>query len=333
MTGLALARLLSGLAEPPVVLDRGDGSAPPPRPYAVSFHGFPALERAGVIDEVRARAWPVAPGPEGRPVAYAIGFGTALGILGAGIRVRRRTTVTGLLRDGAGRVVGVRTGGPEGARELPADLVVAADGAGSPVRDMAGIPVEVTPDPEIAHLSFTSPVVPDRSFALTWLSDGRQVGMFGWPEGSAGWWDVSRVGREAALAPGLPAFRAAFARLLPEAAPALQGVTSPDQLTYREPAEVRSPCWWVPGAVAIGDAAHVLGPETGIGSGMALGDALALAGSLGRHPDDPDAACADYERWRRPAVAPYEALGAAGGRMAPGGAPGERRPHERWPPG
>ena len=56
-----------------------------------------------------------------------------------------------------------------------------------------------------------SPAVIDRPFALHYQADGRQVGLLGWPDGSAGWWDIERCGREAALAPGLDAFRAAFA--------------------------------------------------------------------------------------------------------------------------
>ena len=81
--------------------------------------------------------------------------------------------------------------------------------------------------------------------------------------------------------------------------------------------------------VVIGDAAHAVGPESGLGAGLGLGDAHALAIAIERNPDDPDAACRDYEIWRRPAVDPYLAMGAAGARIARGG---ERPPEERWPP-
>jgi 2-polyprenyl-6-methoxyphenol hydroxylase-like FAD-dependent oxidoreductase len=220
-------------------------------------------------------------------------------------------------------VIGVRT--EEGS--LEADLVVGADGSGSPVREMAGIAAEVRPSPG-AGLSFRSPVELAVPFAMAYQSDGRQVGVLSWPGGSAGWWQIDRIGREAALAPGVEAYRRAFARLLPAAEPALAGVTSIDQLVYREVIEVRCETWWAPGVVLIGEAAHAIDPEAGVGAGLGFGDALALAVAIAGAAD-PDSACRDYEFWRRPAVAPYEQIGAAGARIVRGG---ERPPEERWPP-
>ena len=81
---------------------------------------------------------------------------------------------------------------------------------------------------------------------MAYQSDGRQVGLLGWPGGSAGWWQIDRIGREAALAPGVEAYRRSFARLLPAAEPALAGVTSIEQLVYREVTEVRCESWWSP---------------------------------------------------------------------------------------
>ena len=71
-----------------------------------------------------------------------------------------------------------------------------------------------------------------------------------------------------------------------------------------------------------------VGPEAGLGAGLGLGDALALAIAVEQSPDA-DAACAAYELWRRPAVRPYEEIGAAGARVARGGV---KPPEERWPP-
>jgi 2-polyprenyl-6-methoxyphenol hydroxylase-like FAD-dependent oxidoreductase len=329
MTGLVLVRALARRGIEAEVLERAQPGAAPPRPFMLPYHGYDALEDVGLLDAVRKMGWDIAPRADGTPVAIAVDFVRTLSLLAEGQPVRHGQEVVGLLRDG-GRVVGVRVRDDGGEREVAADLVVASDGVRSPVRAMAGIDAQLVPD-DAGHLSFMSPAVIDRAFAMRYQSDGRQVGLLGWPDGSAGWWDVARVGREAALAPGLDAFRRAFVRLLPESAPALARVTSMDQVTYREVAEVRCERWWVPGVVVIGDAAHFLGPEAGIGAGLGLGDALALAVAVGRHRE-PDAACSDYELWRRPATRPYEEVGAQGARLMPADAPSERPPEERWPP-
>jgi 2-polyprenyl-6-methoxyphenol hydroxylase-like FAD-dependent oxidoreductase len=60
-----------------------------------------------------------------------------------------------------------------------------------------------------------------------------------------------------------------------------------------------------------------------------MGDAQALGIAIARNPDDPDVALAEYERWRRPALAPYLAVGSQGVRVVRGG---DLRDEERWPP-
>jgi 2-polyprenyl-6-methoxyphenol hydroxylase-like FAD-dependent oxidoreductase len=322
MAGAVLAGALRRRGVGPVVLERGPATATVPGPIMLPFQAYDTLEDLGLLDEVRAAGRPIAPRADGTPVAIAVARQALIDALRRDLPIRFDTTVTDLLRDGD-RVVGVRT--EEG--DVPADLVVGADGSGSPVRTMAGIAAEVRPAPG-AGLSFRSPVELDVPFALAYQSDGRQVGVLSWPGGSAGWWQIDRVGREAALAPGVEAYRRAFARLLPAAAPALEGVTSIDQLVYREVVEVRCETWWTPGAVLIGEAAHAIDPEAGVGAGLGFGDALALAIAIAGAADA-DAACRDYEFWRRPAVAPYEEIGAAGARIVRGG---ERPPEERWPP-
>jgi 2-polyprenyl-6-methoxyphenol hydroxylase-like FAD-dependent oxidoreductase len=329
VVGLSLARSLRRRGVEPVLLERAPAGAPPiPRPFMPSYHAYDALDDAGVLPEVRANAWEIAPRGEGvPPVALASSFVRVSAILAEGVPVRHGQEVVGLVKEGD-RIVGVRVRDEAGERDEPADLVVACDGVRSPLREMAGITAEIRLT-EGAHLSFMTTVLIDRSFALRYQADGRQVGLVGWPEGSAGWWDIDRCGREAALAPGLEAFRAAFANLIPEAAPSLAALTSVEQLVYREIPEVHCEEWWVPGLVVIGDAAHAVGPESGLGAGLGFGDALALAIAIERNDGDPDGACRDYELWRRPMVRPYEEIGAAGSRIVRGG---EKPPEERWPP-
>ena len=322
MAGAVLAGALRRRGVEPVVLERGPATATIPGPIMLPYQAYDALADLGLLEEVRAAGRPIAPQADGTPVAIAVARQALIDALRRDVPIRFDTTVTGLLRHGD-RIAGVETaGGP-----IAADLVVGADGSRSPVREMAGIAAEVRPAPG-AGLSFRSPVQLDVPFAMAYQSDGRQVGVLSWSGGSAGWWQIDRIGREAALAPGVEAYRRAFGRLLPAAAPALEGVTSVDQLIYREVIEVRCETWWAPGVALIGEAAHAIDPEAGVGAGLGFGDALALAVAIAG-ASDPDAACRDYEFWRRPVVAPYEAIGAAGARIARGG---EKPDEERWPP-
>lgn len=328
MVGLTLARLLRARGHEPVVLERMPAGHHQARPFMLGFQGFAALEDLGLLARIRGAGWDIAPGPDGTPVAICVDVGLLLGALAEGVPVRHGQSVTGLVRDG-GRVTGLTVEDAQGESVVDADLVVACDGVGSRVRAMAGLEAEVSALAD-ATLTFMSPAVIDRSFSMRYLSDGGQMGLLGWPQGSAGWRTIDRVGRDAALAPGVEAFRESFARLMPEAAGALAGLTSTDQLLYQEPAVLRAATWWTPGTVLIGDAAHFFGPETGVGAALGLGDAHALALAIVQSPDDPDAACAAYEAWRAPVIRPYEAADPAAGRMALPNA--ERPPEERWPP-
>lgn len=328
MVGMTLAHLLRLRGVEPVVIERMPAGHYIPRGYMLGFQGYEPLEEVGVYDEVRKAGRPIAPRPDQPPVAVAVRFGALIEALQRDLPIVNEHTVVELLRDGE-RVVGVVAEGPEGRTTFECDLVVACDGMRSPVREMAGLEAVFDALPE-GELSFMSPSVADTSFAMAYMSDGGHIGMLSWNEGSAGWRSVERVGAEAALAPGLDAIKEMWARLLPAAASAVEGLTSLDQVRYSEPMLLACPRWWVPGVVIIGDAAHFFGPETGVSSGIGLGDAHALAQAVVQNPDSPDDACRSYETWRAPAVRPYEANDPGRQRMLVAGTT-RARDDERWP--
>lgn len=330
MVGMTLARLLRMRGFEPVVFERMPEKAYVARGYMLGYQGYPPLEEVGVLQEIRAQGWDIAPREDGTAVAICVEVGKLLHALARDLPVEYEHTVTELVTDDAGRVVGVVADGPEGPRTFEADLVVACDGINSPVRTMAGLEARFEPLAE-ATLTWMSPVPGGVSFAMAYLSDGGHIGTLGWPEGSAGWRSIDKVGAEAALAPGVEAIRAMWVRLLPDSEKGVGGVTSMDQIRYSEPQLMTTPVWWKPGVLLIGDAAHFFGPETGISSGIGLGDAHALAEALRQNPDDPDAACRSFETWRAPVVRPYEAMDPGRQRMVPAGAAGVR-PEDRWPP-
>ncbi len=332
MVGMTLAHLLRRRGFEPTVLERAPAGHYIPRGYMLGFQGYEPLEEVGVYDEVKAAGRPIAPRPDQPPVAVAVRFGALIEALQRDLPITNEHTVTELVRAGAdGRVVGVIADGPDGPTEFEADLVIACDGMRSPTRSMAGLEAEFDALPE-AELAFMSPIPAETSFAMAYQSDGGHIGMLSWFEGSAGWRSSERVGREAAVdEPGLDAIKEMWSRLLPAAATAIAGVTSTDQIRYSEPELLRCPQWWTPGVVIIGDAAHFFGPETGISSGIGLGDAHALAQAVMMNPDDPDAACRSYEVWRAPAVRPYEANDPGRQRILVAGQV-SARPEEAWPP-
>ncbi len=328
MAGLVLARglLLRGVA--PTVLERAPEGIVVPGPIMLPFQGYDALQEIGVFDGLRAHGLDIPPFRAGLPVAVGVARQRVLDALREGVDVRYGAEVTGLVRAGD-RVTGVRAtvGGDEA--EIPAGLVVGADGAHSVVRGLAGFPADVHAF-DTAQVSWRSPVAPSEPFGIHFLPDGRQVTMVGWPEGAAGGWQIPRVpgGADEALAGGFDEFRRRFVALVPVAAEPLAAIDE-RHWGYREATGVRCDVWWQPGVALIGEALHAMNPEAGIGSGLGMGDAQALAVAVSRNPGDADAACRDWEYWRRPALAPYLAMGSEGVRVVRGGDP---RPEEVWPP-
>ena len=329
MVGLALARLLRARGHDPVVLERGPAGAYQPRAFMLGYQGFDAFEEIGILGRLRAAGRDVDVGPDGRPIGVAVDVGEVIRAVAEGVPVAHGESVVELVRRGE-RVTGVVTEGPGGRAVVPADLVVACDGRGSPVRRMAGIEATVHPLND-AYLSHLSDVPTERLFGFRYMTDGGMITMLGWPQGGFASRRVDRVGRDAATAPDLERFKAGFVELLPEAEEVVRRIGSWDAVRYVEPALLRCPRWWTPGAVVIGDAAHTFGPDTGAGAGVGLQDAHALAEAIAREPDA-DAACERYATWREPAVRPLEAMDPGWTRMGEITAPPGRPAAEVWPP-
>lgn len=330
LVGLTLAALLRRRGVEPHVVERMPAGVYVKRGFMLGHQGYDAIADVGVLDQITAAGRPIGAMPDGRSAATAIEVGHVLAAVGADVPVLHEHTVVALERDPAGRVVGAAVEGPEGARVIACDLVVACDGFRSRVREMAGLEAVIEPMEE-GKIEWMSPVPTAESFDMAYLSNGAHIGMLSWPEGSFGWRTMDRSGRDAALAPGIDAFAEAWSRLLPSSADGVRALTTTDELLYTEPELLSCPRWWVPGVVVIGDAAHFFGPETGASAGIGLGDAFALAEAIAAHRTNADAACATYEAWRAPAVRPYEAGDPSRARLrgtvlAPG------RPEERWPP-
>lgn len=326
MAGLTLARALAHRGVAPTVIERMPAIAEIEGPIMLPFQAYDALAEIGLLDPIRSSGSEVPPFRDGLPVAVGVGREFVLKQLRAGIEILWESEVVDLLRTGD-RVAGVKIRSALGEREIPSDIVVGADGTRSGVRELAGIEAELSLS-DTAFVGFRSPVRGPEPFLIHFTGDGRQLTLLDWPGGSAGGWQIDRPGggEDEALAPGVDAFKRAYLHLMPAAAEAIEPVTD---LAYREVTEVHCETWWRPGVVLIGEALHAMNPEAGIGSGLGMADAHALAIAIAQNQDDPDRALTEYERWRRPAVAPYLAIGSEGVRPV---ARREPLDAERWPP-
>jgi 2-polyprenyl-6-methoxyphenol hydroxylase-like FAD-dependent oxidoreductase len=230
----------------------------------------------------------------------------------AGAVLRFGTAVTGLLRDGAGRVVGVTVRDPDGAvRTERADLVVGADGRRSFVADAVAAAVEVSGSAS--------------SVFLYGYWDGLAVDAYEWfyrPGATAGAVPTND-GRTCVFVGATPARTAAlvraggvgnaFARLAADSGieDRLRGGRRFGSLRHvrGQPGHIRRS--WGRGWALVGDAGYWKDPLSTHGMTDALRDAELLAGAVAAVPEPgPDqlAALAGYQAVRDRLAAPLLAV-------------------------
>lgn len=200
----------------------------------------------------------------------------------SGFDVLMKTEATDLI-EANGAVVGVRARGDDGSfRDILADVVIAADGRGSVLRDKAGLSVEDLGAPMDA-LWFKVPAHPADS--------DQTMGRFG-----AGYilvqlfrgdyWQCAYVIPKGALddikTKGIDAFRDLIFEAGPFDRERLQALRSWDDVKLLTVRVDRLKTWYRPGFLAIGDAAHAMSPIGGVGVNLAVQDAVAAANQLAR---------------------------------------------------
>src|SRR5262245_36949009 len=194
-------------------------------------------------------------------------------------RLRLRAEASGLL-ERAGRVVGLEAFTPEGPLRVHADLVVAADGRDSIVRDRAGLPVQRFGAP-MDVLWFRLPRGPGDPATPT----GRfEAGRIFIALNRGDYWQcgfvIAKNSLEALRARGLEAFRTEVARLAPYAAERVGEIRRWDDVKLLTVQVDRLRRWSRPGLLCIGDAAHAMSPVGGVGINLAIQDAVAAANLL-----------------------------------------------------
>jgi 2-polyprenyl-6-methoxyphenol hydroxylase-like FAD-dependent oxidoreductase len=179
-----------------------------------------------------------------------------------------------------GVVVGVRATTPVGNLEVAADLVVAADGRHSRLREAAGLAIEQLGAPMDVLWFGLSRRPEDPPAAMGRFGNGRVFVMLN----RGDYWQCGFVIRKGSLeqvrARGLEAFRDAVAKSAPFVAARTIELRDWNQIKLLSVAVDRMPRWFRPGVLFIGDAAHAMSPIGGVGINLAIQDAVAAANIL-----------------------------------------------------
>jgi len=193
--------------------------------------------------------------------------------------LRLQSEATALIEN-AGHIAGVKAATPGGELEVHADLVVAADGRFSVIRECAKLPVVDHGVPIDVLWLRLSKQGSDPSASLGHLRAGRMMVMIDRGE----YWQcgivIAKGGFTAIQQQGIDAFRNAITELVPFMAGRVGEISAWDDVKLLTVQINRLKRWYRPGLLCIGDAAHAMSPAGGVGVNFAIQDAVATANSL-----------------------------------------------------
>lgn len=179
-----------------------------------------------------------------------------------------------------GRVTGLRAVTRDGELEVKADLIVAADGRHSTVRERAGLEVIDLGAPMDVLWMRLSRHPDDPGQTLGRVDSGRIFVMLNRDD----YWQCAFVipkgGIEDIRRRGLLALRKEIAGLAPFLRDRVDELTDWPDVKLLTVAVDRLRVWHRPGLLCIGDAAHAMSPIGGVGINLAIQDAVAAANIL-----------------------------------------------------
>jgi len=164
---------------------------------------------------------------------------------------------------------------------ISADLVIAADGRDSRLRQQSGLPLKELGVP-IDVLWYRLPQVerPAGEYALGHISNGQMLVTIDRGDYLQCATVIPKGEFATIRSQGLPSFRERIVRTVPELKQSVNELQSWDQVKLLTVQMNRLEKWALPGFLCLGDAAHAMSPVGGVGINMAIQDAVAAANLL-----------------------------------------------------
>ena len=194
-------------------------------------------------------------------------------------QLEMRAAATGLIEE-AGRVAGLRATTDGGALEVRADLVVAADGRTSVLRERAGLHVEDLGAPMDVFWFRLSRRPQDPTATMGRFDIGRIFVLINRGEHWQCGFVIPKGSAEEVRRRGLEAFQVQVGQLAPWAADRVGEIREWEDVKLLTVKVDRLRQWYRPGLLCIGDAAHAMSPVGGVGINLAIQDAVAAANLL-----------------------------------------------------
>jgi 2-polyprenyl-6-methoxyphenol hydroxylase-like FAD-dependent oxidoreductase len=209
-----------------------------------------------------------------------LNFLTEQGRRYAGFQVKMECEATELIEE-RGRVVGVSAKTAGEMIEVRATLSVGADGRHSIVRQRAGLQVVDLGAPMDVLWLRISRRPGDREQTLGHAESGKIFVMINREDYWQCGYIIPKGSFEGIRQKGIEKFREEIATLEPFLRDRVSELRDWKDVSLLTVKVDRLQCWWKPGLLCIGDAAHAMSPVGGVGINLAIQDAVAAANILG----------------------------------------------------
>jgi 2-polyprenyl-6-methoxyphenol hydroxylase-like FAD-dependent oxidoreductase len=196
-----------------------------------------------------------------------------------GFHLMMHTQATDLLFEGD-QVTGVRATSEGVETEIRADLVVAADGRHSTLRERAGFAVENLGAPMDVLWMRMSRRSGDPTDAFGHIEAGRFFIMLDRDDYWQCAYVIAKGSADTLMKQPIAEFRRIILELSPWLGDRVNDLQSWDDVKLLTVAVDRLKQWYRPGLLCIGDAAHAMSPVGGVGINLAVQDAVAAANIL-----------------------------------------------------